>query len=50
MLEELELIGFRGQEGDVTVPFLKNRFTIVINNELCRMLVSLEAKFFSDEA
>lgn len=49
-LEELELVRFCCQEHDVTVAFLKGNFANVVDNELRRMPISLEAQLFGDEA
>lgn len=49
-LEELELIRFRGQEHNVTVALLKHILPDVVDDELRRMLVTLEAKLLGDEA
>lgn len=49
-LEELELVHFCCQEHEVTVAFLKGNSANVVDNELRRMLISLEAKLLGDEA
>lgn len=49
-VEELELIRFRSQKQDVTVPFLEDMLSDIVNDKLCRMLITLEAKLLSDEA